>query len=321
MVAYMKKNLDELSHYCPPLTKRDDFDQFWNDTIALSRKAELNPSAEEIDYPLQYVRTFKISYDGYDHTRVHGWYLLPRFAANDHKIPCVVCYHGFGGGMSLPQYYAQWLLMGAAVIAIDCRLQGGDTSSNETYNSGLVGNVTSLGILDKDHYYFRAVYMDCCRAIDFAFTRPEIDTEKIVVTGGSQGGALTIAVASLDQRVALAMADVPSNSNIEARIEGKHGSFSCLAEYLCRYPERIDKVYETLSYFDTMNLADRIKCPVLAAVCLKDDICPAKCFFATFNRITSEKEIKVYPFNGHDGGGITHEQRKLEFLQEHKIVG
>lgn len=321
MVDYLKNKIEEFEQYCPSLTKRNDFDEFWKDTIALSKAVELNPSLTEIEYPLAYVTCYEMTYDGYDHTKIHGWYLLPKFVDNQDKIPCIVCYHGFTGSKSLPQEYAQWLLMGMAVIAIDCRLQGGDTASMENYNTGLVGNVTSLGILDKNHYYFRAVYMDCCRAIDFACSRPEIDQSKIVVAGGSQGGALTMAVASLDQRVALAMADVPSNSNIEARIEGKHGSFACLAEYLCRYPERIDQVYETVSYFDTMNLADRITCPVLASVCLKDDICPAKYYFATFNRITSEKEIQVYPFNGHDGGGIAHGKRKLEFLREHNIVG
>ena len=80
-----------------------------------------------------------------------------------------------------------------------------------------------------------------------------------------------------------------------------------------------DKVFETLSYFDTMNMADKITCKVLASVALKDNICPAECFFATFNRINSKKEICIYPFNEHEGGKSIHEEEKISFIKNELI--
>ncbi|MGL4338659.1 MAG: acetylxylan esterase, partial [Turicibacter sp.] len=80
--------------------------------------------------------------------------------------------------------------------------------------------------------------------------------------------------------------------------------------------ERVDMAYKTLSYFDTMNLADRIQCKVLASVGLKDNVCPPKLYFATYNRITSEKDIKFYPFNGHEGGHRVHQEIKLRFIRD-----
>jgi cephalosporin-C deacetylase len=59
---------------------------------------------------------------------------------------------------------------------------------------------------------------------------------------------------------------------------------------------------------------------VLASVGLKDNICPAKHYYATYNRITAPKEIEVYPFNGHDGCGNVHMQKKLEFLKKHNMI-
>jgi cephalosporin-C deacetylase len=112
------------------------------------------------------------------------------------------------------------------------------------------------------------------------------------------------------------MLDVPSNSYIEKRIQGEHGIFSAVTNYLKMHPDQIEKVYETLSYFDTMNMADKIQCKILASVGLKDNVCPAECYFATYNRITSPKVIKIYPFSGHEGGLSFHHEIKHCFLRE-----
>lgn len=320
MTEYLKNRIRELEEYQPALTKRPDFDSFWRRTIEWSDSVPLEPVLTEAGYPSPYIKAYDLSYRGCDQTEIKGWFLLPRFTGSE-KLPCMVCYHGFGGSRELPQNYAPYLLMGIAVVAVECRLQGGDTGSLAGYPGGLVTNVNSMGVLDKETYYYRNVYMDCMRAVDFALMREEVDSSRIIVQGGSQGGALCLAVAALHENIALALADVPSNSNIEARIEGAYGSFSCLTDYIRRFPERMEQVYETVSYFDVMNLADRITCPVLASVCLKDDVCPAKCFYAAANRITSEKEICVYPFNGHDSGGYAHAKRKLEYLKEHQMIG
>lgn len=115
-----------------------------------------------------------------------------------------------------------------------------------------------------------------------------------------QGGALSLYVSSLDDRIAVAFADIPSNCMMTERVKGEYGSFGTVANYLRRYPERTDKVLETLSYFDLINLTERITCPVYASVGLKDNVCPAKMFFAAYNRITSEKHINIQPFMGHE---------------------
>jgi len=59
-------------------------------------------------------------------------------------------------------------------------------------------------------------------------------------------------------------------------------------------------VWRTLSYFDNLNLADRIRCAVLMDVGLQDDICPPSSVFGAYNKITARKEIKVYPYHNHE---------------------
>lgn len=269
-----------------------------------------------MDYPSDYVKVYEISYCGFDETRVWGWYLLPAFQCRD-RWPCLIQYHGFTDSRGFPWQLMHWVLSGMAVIAVDCRGQGGKTGNCAHYSGcGQVGNVTTLGILDPREYYYRAVYVDCIKALDFAAGRPEVDMSRIAVRGTSQGGALGMAVCALDERPALAIVNVPGNSDLRTRVAGRHGSFSAVADYLMRWPDQAEQVLETLSYFDTMNMADRIRCPVFASVALGDDVCPARCYYGSYNRITSEKQITVYPFNGHDGAGNLHMERELAYLRE-----
>ena len=65
------------------------------------------------------------------------------------------------------------------------------------------------GILDPQHYYYRRVFTDAVRAIEAARSHPAVDASQIAVTGGSQGGGITIAAAGLVPDVVAAMPDVP----------------------------------------------------------------------------------------------------------------
>jgi len=317
IMGYIEEVSKELFNYLPSLTKQEDFDDFWKDTIDKAKSVPMNIEMKLYDYPSPYVSVYSISYNGFDDTRIHGWYLIPKLKADTKgKYPCIVHYHGFSGNSGRPADFMQWILMGVAVVSVDCRDQSGITGNCAKYSSGYTINLSFKGILDKEEYYYRAVYMDCLKAIDFACAQGEVDKDRIIIEGGSQGGALGMAVCALDIRPYMAMVDVPSNSNIEKRVESAFGSFGSVTEYLKLNPDKVDKAFETLSYFDTMNMADKIKCKVLASVGLKDTTCPAKLYFATYNRISSEKDIKIYPFNGHEGGRGFHNEIKLKFLSD-----
>ena len=66
-----------------------------------------------------------------------------------------------------------------------------------------------------------------------------------------------------------------------------------------------ESTLRTLSYFDTMNMADRIQCPTVMGVGLQDQICPPTTNFAAYNRVAGQKLFKAYKDKGH-GLGPTH---------------
>ena len=51
---------------------------------------------------------------------------------------------------------------------------------------------------------------------------------------------------------------------------------------------------KTLSYFDIMNLADRVKVPVLMSIGLIDKVTPPSTVFAAYNHLETKKELKAF---------------------------
>jgi len=85
----------------------------------------------------------------------------------------------------------------------------------------------------------------------------------------------------------------------------------------CRsHRDKVDQVFRTLSYFDGINFAARAKARALFSVGLRDDVCPPTTVFAAYNHYAGEKEIRVYEFNEHDGGGAHQNVERVDFLRK-----
>lgn len=309
----MTDRLADLGSIEVPLTRRSDFDEFWQNSLRIAAHQDLNCCLKQVEYPANRIKVYELTYQGFDRTVIHGWLILPQ-AAETRQVSCLIHYPGFSGHRGYPVDFMHWLALDIAVISVDCREQSGKTGNLAGTSSGHMTNVACKGILDPNEYYYRAVYLDCLKAIDVACLQPGIDPDRIILEGGSQGGGLAIAVAGLDDRPWMVLANVPSLSDLHRRVEGEYGAFASVADYLRRHPSHERQIHTTLSYFDTINLADRICCPVYASVALKDPVCPAECFFAAYNKITAEKEIILYPYNGHEGGGSLQTERQLTYL-------
>jgi len=309
-----EKVIKTLETYKPALTKRSDHDKFWEDTLQKARKKELNEKLIELNYPIKQIKAYQLTYHGFDQTPIHAFYIVP--SNHEGKLPCLIFFHGYGGDKHSIANYMQWLIQGYAVIAIDCRGQGksGDYS---TYSSGVTGSWVTKGILDKEEYYYRKVYIDGVRAIDFAYTRPEIDINRIGVIGSSMGGGIALAVTALDKRPNLVIANMPNMCDIPLAIEQKtEGSLTLIEDFLHRFPEHIDRVYSNMTYFDNLNLSEDINCLTKITIGLKDTICPPKPIFGVYNRIKSEKLINIYPFTGHDLHIADHVDKTICFINE-----
>ncbi|MHC4169710.1 MAG: acetylxylan esterase, partial [Planctomycetota bacterium] len=170
-----------------------------------------------------------------------------------------------------------------------------------------------------DKYIYVGAYMDCVRAVDFLESRPEIDKSRIGVEGGSQGGGLSLATAALDPRIAFCAPDIPWLGDWVGYVAASDWPHEHYPELIEDFPGlTFAEINRVLSYVDTMNLADRIKCPVLMSVGLQDAVCPPRNSFATYNQVRSKKQYHVYPFAGH---GVWREHSDIKNKWMAEILG
>lgn len=318
------KPLADLVVYRPPLTRESDFDAFWSKTLDEASGIPLDIHLEPIvGYPVPEVHVSRMTYSGWAGARISGWWLVPAASApgaRDGRRPTMVFYHGYSGHKGYVDQYLGWVLQGYCVLAVDCRGQSGDSTDPKAYPGGHATGWMTMGITDPDHYYYRGSYIDCVRALDAACAQPEVDASRIGITGGSQGGALTLAVAALDpqKRAKVAMADVPYLSHFRRAVEvASQPPYTEIAVYCRQQPSRENDIYRTLSYFDCMNLADQIVCPVLMQVGLQDVICPPSTIYAVYNHLqVATKHANVYPYNGHEGNPA-HTYSKLAWARKY----
>ena len=320
-MAFFDLSLKELQTYCPDRDEPADFDTFWKSTLEEARAFPLNATFEKVDHGLVAQETFDVTFNGFGGQPVKGWLILP-VQRND-KLPCIVEYIGYGGGRNFVIDWLLWASAGYAHFVMDTRGQGSSWSVGDTPdlyadggNAHFPGSMTK-GILDPQHYYYRRVFTDAVRAIDAARAHPEVDATRIALTGGSQGGGITIAAAGLIPDVVAAMPDVPFLCHYRRATELVDTyPYREIAEYCHIHRDKVDTVFKTLSYFDGVNFATRASAKTLFSVGLMDQICPPSTVYAAFNYWAGEKEIKVYPYNGHEGGASYQTLERLQFLKK-----
>jgi cephalosporin-C deacetylase len=316
---YIDSKLSTLAGIRPNRTALADYDAHWERMLAAHTGRP--PLAERTELPTELigVRAYKVVYEGYADTPVHGIYMLPPNGTDSSAAapPCLVSFHGYTGSKGDPEDYAAWLLRGYAVFAVDVRGQSGETGNTLPSTYGMTKGWITQGILDKDTCYYKAIMADALRAVEWVLAQPEIDSDRVIAMGGSQGGGIVLLTAAFHPRIRAAVADIPNMCQMDFGIFNSTGSLSEAAEFVNRHPEHLERVLGTLSYYDAVNCAERIACPILVSAGLKDSVCWPETIYAAYHAISStHKQIVTYPFAGHYTGA-GHHRTVHEFLKQH----
>jgi cephalosporin-C deacetylase len=320
-LAQFDMPIEQLREYLPDLKIPDDFDTFWSDTLAAARAYDIAASFDRVDNGLAVIETFDVRYAGFAGHEIRGWLHLP--AHRSGRLPAVVEYIGYGGGRGLPHERTLFAAAGYAHFVMDTRGQGSGWSVGDTPDPGAGGapqhpGFMTRGALDPSEYYYRRVFTDAVRAVDAVRSHPEVDAARVAVTGSSQGGGISIAVAGLVEDLVAAAPDLPFLCDFpRATTLVDTDPYGEIARYLKAHRDHIDRVYDTLAYFDGANLGRRATAPALFSVALMDMICPPSTVLAAYNHYGASKEIRVYPFNEHEGGQQFHDVAKLRWLAQH----
>ena len=175
------------------------------------------------------------------------------------------------------------------------------------------GDYLTAGLDNRDNYYMKHVYTGCVRAIDLLTSLPQWDGRNVAVQGGSQGGALAIVTAALDPRVTLCVANHPALSDMAGYCDGGTGGYPHFNRMNSMLTD--DKV-RTMAYYDVVNFARNLKCPVRMTWGYNDNTCPPTTSQAVWNVITAPKEALLTPINEHWTSEAT-ERSHCDWIKAH----
>jgi cephalosporin-C deacetylase len=278
------------------------------------RQAAAIPLAPEmIPDPLRTsddIEVFQVFYTSLDQVRIAAWYCRPSRRAE--RSPAIMFLPGYQMDPPIPK---EWARKGYIALSVAPR---GKLRSMHQFNPGYP-NLLTYNIVDRHTYAYRGFYVDTWRGIDFLLSRPEVDPTHIGVTGASQGGGLTICTAAMRPEIRAAAAGAPYLCGYLDAIELTHTyPYEEINDYLRQHPDSRPAVEETLAYFDGLNFADRITCPIIVNIGLQDNVCPPETGYALFNRIgATDKRLYPYDGHGHDAGRSQHSPIMDRFFAQH----
>jgi cephalosporin-C deacetylase len=278
----------------PTIKDPTDFDTFWTNSIAAARKVNLDakltlmPERCTSDANVYHV-SFQNEVTG---SRIYGILAVPNKPG---KYPAILRVPGAG----IRPYGGDARTAALGVIVLEIGIHGIPVNLDpEVYNNlsgGALSNYNSIRMNNRDAFYYKRVYLGCVRAIDFIFTLPEFDGTNVAVTGGSQGGALTIVTAGLDKRIKYMAAQYPALCDNTGYLNKRAGGWP----HYFRNAEPKPGEVETLGYYDVVNFARRVTVPGFYTWGYNDLTCPPTSMFSAYNVIMAPKELQIYQETGH----------------------
>lgn len=313
-------------------TRPADFDAFWAraraqiDAVPLAPEegpvqvfgpAEINayntlgaclpPDFDPEGHRSESVASNKVSFGGPDGGRVHGWLARPVEGAG--PFPAMLILPGAGiNPRPRPLEHARH-----GYVALDIQIHGLEVDLKEYPR--LPGYFDGQVYEPVDAYYYYKVHQRCIQAITYLLSRPDVDPTRIVVVGGSQGGRLSTVVAGLDRRVRAAVPAIAHFANQPyLRWAARCNGMSDLGgprdparkpvdgmDLAGGPPLAGDATERCLAYYDPMNFAPSIACPIMFNVGMIDGVSPPSGVFAIYNRIPGQaKSMIALDGLGHD---------------------
>lgn len=297
--------IEELEQYNGTNPKPVDFDEYW--TKALDEMNAVDPQVvmTKADFQTPCVECYNMYFTGVNDARIYVKHLRPKNITG--KIPAVLKFHGYSGDSADWYDKLGYAASGIAVFAMDARGQGGKSEDVGGVHGNTFHGHIIRGLSEEDPHklLFRDIFLDTAELAKIAMDMDFVDETKVYATGGSQGGALTIACAALEPRVAKSapvypfLCDYKRVWDMDLDIQ----AYAELKDYFRHYDprhEREKEIFTKLGYIDLQYLAPWIQGNTLMFTGLMDNVCPPSTQYAAYNKMTCKKKHILYPDFGHE---------------------
>ncbi|WP_187262039.1 acetylxylan esterase [Pontibacter beigongshangensis] len=281
----------------PTIPLPADFADFWQKAKAEAAKVPADPVLTHLPaHSTATVNVYLVSLQNYQKgQRLYGYLCTPKAPG---KYPVLFSPPGAGiKPMSPYTGYAEqgFISFSTEIHGLSPELDAGTYKSIST----AFGDYWLNKLDDKDNYYYKRVYLGCVRAIDFLSSLPEFDGKNVLVTGGSQGGALAIVTAALDKRVIALASFYPALSDMTGYLHGRAGGWPHLLSPRQQASTNTPAKLNTISYYDVVNFAKQLTVPGFYSWGYNDNTCPPTSVYAAINAVKAPKTIAITPISGH----------------------
>ena len=275
----------------------EDFAAFWERAKAENAKIPMDPRVERAEQwctdkvDVYYVRLQSFRKDNY----VYGYVSVPK-SKGPH--PAVLYVPGAGVAKTKPSTYMAekgviTMTLGIHGIPLDMPDENYDILKN-----GALYNYQFVNLDNRDQYYYKRVFMGCIRAIDYLFTRPEFDGERLMVSGGSQGGGLSIVTTAIDPSVKYFVCFYPALCDHMGYLYDRAGGWPHMFDRTRAYFRTAERILNS-RYYDAANFARLIRVPGFFSWGYNDLSCPITSMYSAYNVVTAPKELVLELRNGH----------------------
>lgn len=282
----------------PSAPPPDDFDAFWAGKIADLQKVPANPQLMPVESGNPKVSLWLVTMDNIHGATIHGYFARP---VAEGPCPAMLAVQ-WAGVYALDKKWSVgpaangWMVLN--IIAHDLPVD----QPKEFYDQqkdGPLKDYPSIGSEDRETMYFLRMYLSCYRGADYLSQRPDWNKATLLVQGGSQGGLQSLVTAGLHPAITAATANVPAGCDHTGELVHREPGWPHLINSWNH--KDAQKVALAAPYYDVVNFARRIHCPVLVGMGLIDTTCPPAGVFAMFDQIHSPKRILTMPAAGHQG--------------------
>ena len=276
-----------------------DFDAFWKKALEADAAFPLQYTVEDCPkYTTDKMtcRLVKMALPGKWVKEMYGYLFIPK---GEGKFPAVMCPPGAGVKTIKDPLYHRYYGEGG-MIRLETEIHGAHPELSDAEFAELrkqKGAYLDFGLDSPENYYMLDVYLGCRRWLDLLTSLPEWDGKNLFTQGGSQGGALAITTAALDPRVNGCAANHPALSDMNGYLGDKTGGYP--HHFRKNKADATPEAIRTLEYFDVVNFAKRLRCPVRMTWGYNDNTCPPTTSYEVYNLITAPKTALITPINEH----------------------
>ena len=274
-----------------------DFDDFWKKALDEARQIDLNPTKVLLpERCTKDVNVYEISYHNNRWgSKMYGVLSVP---VKPGKYPALLRVPGAG----VRPYSGDTYTATGKCIVLEIGIHGVPvTMEQKVYDdlaNAALNGYWDTNLENPDRNAYKRVVTGAVKGVDMIASLDEWDGKTLGVTGSSQGGFLSLAVAALDKRVTFLAAVHDAMCDYEAELHGVAGGWP---HYF--YHAKMNAItkarLEGARYYDGVNFARRITVPGWYSFGYNDEVVPPTSSYGLYNSVKAPKTLSLYQMTGH----------------------